>query len=109
MTIKDRRRSLLVGLAIAIGGLLVIGLLAYNAPAAQEGAYLASENNPDRFDSACGEAFGEGWEANMWIAGNPPAIQCFGPNGTVGYMDMPIEYREQLDIVTPAEVNRSDA
>jgi len=104
---ENLKRKIVATTAI---GLLVAVVLVGTGTVQLGGMVQNSENTAE--DRACERAFGSEWDNTGWIGGNPPQLQCAGPDGQQGYMDMPRVIAEQRGIKATAyneSENQTDA
>jgi len=83
-------------------GLLLAGVLLLVIPLSLS---LAGAEVPGQDESGgmgqttCENAFGDGWEYAGYTEAIPPVVNCEGPNGQHGVVEMPPEMQEELGIV----------
>lgn len=97
--IPKRKFALYAGVLVAVAG---AALLLGSGSATQDVAeFNVVDGEP--FDSICESGFGDGWTAYYWIAADPPELRCHGPDGAVGYMDVPPEHMDEIPMQTPGD------
>lgn len=60
---------------------------------------IITPEEPSAMDRACMDEFGQEWENSGYLGGYPPSLQCTGPDGLTGIMEMPKEIRDKHGIV----------
>lgn len=96
------KRNILVAVGIGVGCLAVVAL-AFTAGSASSDEVAHFNSAGDSLDAACEQAFAEEWTARIWIPADPPELRCEGPDGQVGYMDIPAEFMDGIPIQTPGD------